>query len=320
MDEFDREYERLCVKVRPYLTEKRYIHTIGCCEMALDLAARWGEDRLSVMRAALLHDITKKLTDAEQLKLCEKYGIINKYNKSEFGTLIHADTAAAVAKDIFLMPDDIVRAIALHTLGNEDMTRLDKIIYLSDAIEKGRDYPGVADIREMAFRDLDKAVEMSLESTLLNIHNNGGEPNVQSLKALRAIKKALKEKENYINMKHLEPKELLEEIVKTADSKKARDIVAIHVTEQTTLADYLVIMTGTSTTHIRALSDEIEQKLKNDFGVYSHHVEGITSNWILMDYTTVVVNIFMSEARELYALERMWGDSHKVDISKLISE
>ncbi|MEA4920290.1 MAG: bis(5'-nucleosyl)-tetraphosphatase (symmetrical) YqeK [Clostridiaceae bacterium] len=320
MDEFDKEYERLRAEIRPYLTEKRYIHTLGCCEMALSLAYRWGENRQSAMRAAMLHDITKKLTDVEQLKLCEKYGIINKYNKNEFGTLIHADTAAAVAKDIFGMPDDVVRAIALHTLGDEDMTRLDKIIYLSDAIEKGRDYPGVSDIREMAFRDLDRAVQMSLESTLLNITDKGGEPNVQSVRALSAIKKSSKTKENYMNMKQLEPKELLDEIIKTADSKKARDVVAIHVTEQTTLADYLVIMTGTSTTHIRALSDEIEQKLKNDFGIYSHHIEGITSNWILMDYTTVVVNIFMSEARELYALERMWGDSHKVDISKLVSE
>jgi ribosome silencing factor RsfS/YbeB/iojap len=62
------------------------------------------------------------------------------------------------------------------------------------------------------------------------------------------------------------------------------------VTERTTLADYFLMMTGTSTTHIRALGDEIEFQLKQR-GVMPHHVEGITSSWVLLDYGTVVVNI-----------------------------
>jgi len=121
-----------------------------------------------------------------------------------------------------------------------------------------------------------------------------------------------------MNEKQLTPMELLEAIVRTADSKKATDIVAMKVAEQTTLADYFVVMTGTSSTHIRALSDEIEKKLKDDYGLYAHHVEGITSNWILMDYITVVVNIFLADARELYALERLWGDATPVDLEKYL--
>lgn len=117
---------------------------------------------------------------------------------------------------------------------------------------------------------------------------------------------------------YMEPEKLLAEIVRIADDRKAKDIVAMRVTEQTTLADYFVIMTGTSTTHIKSLSDEIEYKLKNDLGVTAHHIEGITSNWILMDYTTVVVNVFLSEAREMYALERMWGDAETVDVEKYL--
>jgi len=121
-----------------------------------------------------------------------------------------------------------------------------------------------------------------------------------------------------MNEKQLTPMELLEAIVRTADSKKATDIVAMKVAEQTTLADYFVVMTGTSSTHIRALSDEIEKKLKDEFELYAHHIEGVTSNWILMDYSSVVVNIFLSDARELYALERLWGDAKAVDISKYL--
>ncbi len=118
---------------------------------------------------------------------------------------------------------------------------------------------------------------------------------------------------------HMEPKALMEEIVKIADSKKAKDILALEVTEKTSLADYFLLMTGTSTTHIRALSDEIEMKLKEKFGVYPHHVEGVTSSWILADYTTVVVNVFLAEAREMYALERLWGDAKQVDLSGILT-
>ena len=114
-----------------------------------------------------------------------------------------------------------------------------------------------------------------------------------------------------------EMKELMEEIVKIADSKKARDIVVMQVDDKTTLTDYFVLMTGTSNTHIRALGDEIEFKVKEDLGILPHHIEGISSSWVLVDYTGVVVNIFQQEAREMYALERLWGDGTKVDISNL---
>lgn len=119
---------------------------------------------------------------------------------------------------------------------------------------------------------------------------------------------------------HPTPEQILALAVKTANDKKARDITAMRVYEQTTLADYFVVMTGTSSTHIRALCDEIEFKLKNELGVYAHHIEGVTSNWILMDYTSVAINIFLSEARELYALERLWSDSQNVDLSEYLEK
>ena len=118
-------------------------------------------------------------------------------------------------------------------------------------------------------------------------------------------------------MSEMSAKELMEQIVKLADSKKAGDITVLRVGEQTTLTDYFVIMTGMSSPHLRALSEEIEVKLKEK-GVMPHHVEGVTSSWVLMDYTSVVVNIFLEDAREMYALERLWGDAENVNIDSLI--
>lgn len=119
---------------------------------------------------------------------------------------------------------------------------------------------------------------------------------------------------------HPTPEQILALAVRTADDKKARDMTAMRVYEQTTLADYFVVMTGTSNTHIRALCDEIEFKLKNELGVYAHHIEGVTSSWILMDYSSVVINIFLSDARELYALERLWSDAQSVDLSQYLKK
>ncbi len=118
-------------------------------------------------------------------------------------------------------------------------------------------------------------------------------------------------------MTEITPKELMETIVSVADSNKARDIVVMQVTGQTTLTDYFVIMTGTSNTHIRALGDEIELQVKERLQVLPHHREGVTSNWVLVDYNSVVVNIFQKEAREMYALERLWSDGTRIDISNL---
>lgn len=118
-------------------------------------------------------------------------------------------------------------------------------------------------------------------------------------------------------MTEITPKELMETIVSVADSKKARDIVVMQVTGQTTLTDYFVIMTGTSNTHIRALGDEIELQVKERLQILPHHREGVTSNWVLVDYNSVVVNIFQKEAREMYALERLWSDGTRIDISNL---
>ena len=115
------------------------------------------------------------------------------------------------------------------------------------------------------------------------------------------------------------PKEIAYAVTKALDEKKGMDIRLLKIDRVSSLADYFLLMTGTSSTHIRALSDEIEVKLKEKFGIYPHHVEGVTSSWILGDYTTVVVNVFLSEAREMYALERLWGDAKQVDLSGLVT-
>ena len=106
--------------------------------------------------------------------------------------------------------------------------------------------------------------------------------------------------------------ELLKAIAAILDDKKAKELTAIHTTEQTILSDYFLICTGTSTTHVKALADDLEFEMKNRHGVLPRGVEGRATGWILLDYGTVLVHIFLQEQREYYNLERLWEDSERV--------
>ncbi|HBM99039.1 MAG TPA: ribosome silencing factor [Ruminococcus sp.] len=105
---------------------------------------------------------------------------------------------------------------------------------------------------------------------------------------------------------------------KALSSKKGLDIQVIEISDVSVLADYMVIATGTSTTHVKALADEVEYKL-DEAGISVSHIEGYRSNtWILLDYIDVIVNVFSDEAREFYDLDRLWQDGKPVDLTNII--
>lgn len=110
-------------------------------------------------------------------------------------------------------------------------------------------------------------------------------------------------------------KDLAIQAVKLMDAKKAVDVNLIDIREVSTLGDYFVIATGTSSTHVKALADELEMRLKEE-GASPDHIEGYRSNsWILLDYGEVIIHVFTRESREFYDLDRLWQDGVKVDIS-----
>lgn len=106
--------------------------------------------------------------------------------------------------------------------------------------------------------------------------------------------------------------ELQNKIEKILDNKKAENIVKIDTKEKSSLADYFIIATGTSSTHIKSLSDNIEQELKKE-KIYPRKIEGYsTGTWILMDYNEVIVNIFTELERQKYNLEELLEKAPKI--------
>ena len=107
-------------------------------------------------------------------------------------------------------------------------------------------------------------------------------------------------------------------LAKALDSKKGLNIKVLKTQELTTLADYFVLCTATSTTQVKAMSDACEEAMEKN-GERVHHIEGHRGGtWLLMDFSAVVVHIFMDEARKFYDLERLWADAQEVDLSDIL--
>ena len=116
----------------------------------------------------------------------------------------------------------------------------------------------------------------------------------------------------------LTPFEVAKHALSALSDKKAKDIKMLRTDDVTTLADYFIIATATSSTHLKTLSDEVEKQLK-ECGENQLRREGHrTGDWILLDYGCVIVHLFMQEAREFYTLERIWSDAEDVDISEYL--
>ena len=93
------------------------------------------------------------------------------------------------------------------------------------------------------------------------------------------------------------------------DKQRALNIEVLHVAKMTTMADYFILCTGNSSTHIRSLSEAVEHELEVNYGIRPHHIEGYdAANWILVDYGFAVVHIFHRDTRQFYALDRLWAD------------
>ena len=102
-----------------------------------------------------------------------------------------------------------------------------------------------------------------------------------------------------------------------ADNKKAEEIVILDVRELSSVTDYFVIAAGTSEPHLRAIVDEITDKLREDHNVRPNAVDGaLQTAWVVLDFFDVIVHVMRRDVRERYDLETLWGDAPKVKPKK----
>lgn len=157
-----------------YLDSNRFEHTEGVMYTAAALAMRYGEDLEKAQVAGLLHDCAKCIPDAKKIKICLKNKITMTDAEQKSPFLLHAKVGAYIARQKYGVEDaEILSAIESHTTGKPAMSQLDKIVFIADYIEPMRSKaPNLADVRKLAFEDIDLALFKILSDTLAYLRNS----------------------------------------------------------------------------------------------------------------------------------------------------
>ena len=174
MAEYD--FEKMQKKLQKYLDEDRFQHTLGVMYTCAALAMAHGYDMKDAQAAGLLHDCAKCIPNKKKLKLCENNCISVTEFEKEHPFLLHAKLGAFIAKEKYgIKNEDILSSIRFHTTGKPEMSLLEKIVYIADYIEPGRDKAeNLPYIRKIAFEDLDVCMAEILHDTLAYLSSRGG--------------------------------------------------------------------------------------------------------------------------------------------------
>lgn len=155
------------------LGEDRFNHSLRVVEEAERLASKYNIDREKAVTAALLHDCAKFSDKKKILKMANYFDIIISDIMIHNKQLIHGPLGAKMAQDKYKVYDvDILNAIEFHTTGRKDMSKLEKLIYIADYIEAGRKFPGVNQVRRLAYVDLDRSILLAMDETIVFLVKN----------------------------------------------------------------------------------------------------------------------------------------------------
>ena len=178
-------YQQAEDMVRQTLSPKRFQHTMNVKKLAVRMAQHYGVDTEKAALAAVLHDSAKELPRTELLQIMQDNAIIKKGTQNRPEPVWHGICAAILAKTQWNVQDEeILSAIACHTTGKENMSKLDKILFLADMTSAERDYPGVEELRSLEMQNLDKAMIQALKMTISFVEQKNAIADPESAKAL----------------------------------------------------------------------------------------------------------------------------------------
>jgi predicted HD superfamily hydrolase involved in NAD metabolism len=161
-------------KLKRALDPERFRHSEEVEKVAVVLAEKWGADPEKASTAALLHDASRSLSPPEMLEKASALGLSPTGTEKEQPKLLHSRLSRHFAITEFEVTDEeILQAIERHTLGAPGMSTLDKVIYLADHIEPGRDYEGVEEVRRLAYTDINKAIARSTTLMIESLEEKG---------------------------------------------------------------------------------------------------------------------------------------------------
>lgn len=164
------------MKVIKKLSNSRYVHSKNTAKLAMKISRAYNVSENDAYIAGILHDYGKGYSKEELLELAKKYNLILNKQEMSSSVFLHGIVGAEIARnEFFIKNDDIINAIKYHTMGRENMSLLEKIIFLADYLEIGRKHIPefeMSELRELALTDIDKTVLIVIDKTLKYLIDN----------------------------------------------------------------------------------------------------------------------------------------------------
>ena len=160
--------------IKNKLNDKRFNHSLRVAKEAKRMAKIFNVNPQIAEVAGILHDYAKNLSSDEIREYLKAMPQLVDETMLEIPELAHGIVGAEIVKDnLYIKDKDILNSISFHTTGRKEMSQLEKIIYIADYIEPKRNFPGVEDVRKMAYKNLDKALLMALDNTIKFLIDRG---------------------------------------------------------------------------------------------------------------------------------------------------
>ncbi|MGI6066744.1 MAG: bis(5'-nucleosyl)-tetraphosphatase (symmetrical) YqeK [Bacillota bacterium] len=159
--------ESMELLVKRKISPERWRHSLGVANIASELASFWQVNPHQAMQAGILHDYAREVPQEQLIILAQKSGHQLLEEEIINPVVLHAPVGAfLVETELGIKDREVLNAIAKHTVGGASMSLLDKIIFLSDMIEPGREWPGVEKLRKMVYNNIDRALLDAIQGTV----------------------------------------------------------------------------------------------------------------------------------------------------------
>lgn len=186
------QWEDIDKRLRNLMIPERYAHAKRVGDVAERLALQYGADPKKARLAGIIHDCARDFLPSLLLQKAREFDILEDTVEGLVPVLLHAPVGAAIVEGEFGISDpEVLSAVRFHTTGKENMSVLDKIVFLADYIEPGRDFPGIEEVRQLAYSDLDKALLKALDASIVHIVQIGGFIHVLTIQCRNSLLRSL---------------------------------------------------------------------------------------------------------------------------------
>lgn len=158
------EVEKIKNDLKQMLSEYRYLHSLRVAEEARKLADIYSCDCDKAYLVGLTHDIAKEFSADENFDIIMKYHLSMKLLEEQYHKILHAYIGAVVLREKYGFDEEACHAVACHAIGDIPMNILDKIIFVADKIEPGKEYDGIEEERRLAYLDINEALILCIEN------------------------------------------------------------------------------------------------------------------------------------------------------------